>query len=98
MTLRHRWEQRYSSTVSLTFALNEVCGQRYVPSAVPSGKKTPVTHCTRGCVGLEANLEGCGKSQPEFETLTVHPVANRYTDCVILAATKRLMSHTIAYQ
>jgi len=66
MTLRYRGEQSYSCTVSLTLALEEVsvCGPRYVPFALPSGNKTPVIHCTRGCVVLEASLEGCGKHHP----------------------------------
>ena len=63
-TLRHRWEQRCRSTASLTLALEEVCGQRYVLAALLSGKKTPVTNCTRVCVGVEASLEGCGKPHP----------------------------------
>jgi len=32
------WEERYSSTLSLTSALDGVCGQRYALAALPPGK------------------------------------------------------------
>jgi hypothetical protein len=49
----------------------------------------PGTHCVRGCVSLEAGLDGCGKSHcpPEFDPWTVQPVASRYTDDTIPART-----------
>lgn len=39
-------------------------GWRHAPTILPSEKKTPETHCTRGCVGPEARLDGSGKSRP----------------------------------
>jgi hypothetical protein len=41
---------RYSSTLSLTTALNGVGGQRHASAALPPGKR-PDTHCTRGWLG-----------------------------------------------
>jgi hypothetical protein len=40
-------ERRYSSTLSLTSALDGVGGQRHAPAALPPGKR-PGTHCTCG--------------------------------------------------
>ena len=42
-------EQRYSSTLSLTSALDRVRGQCHVPAAVPLGKRYSI-HCTGGWV------------------------------------------------
>ena len=51
-------------------------------------RERPGTHCTRGWVGSRAGLDGCGKSRPPpgFDPRTVQPVASRYTDCAIPAA------------
>ena len=51
----------YSSTLSLTSALDGVGGQRHAPAALPPGKR-PGTHCIGGLVGPRAGLDGCGKS------------------------------------
>jgi hypothetical protein len=49
-------------------------------------------------VGFRAALDGCGKSRPAFDTRTVQPVANRYTDCVIPAYTHtHTHTHTHIY-
>ena len=53
----------YSSTLSLTSALDGVGGQRHAPAALPPGKR-PGTHCIGGLVGPRAGLDGCGKSHP----------------------------------
>ena len=50
---------RYISTLSLTSAIHEVCGERHVPAALSVGKWTG-THRT-GWVGVRAFLGGCGK-------------------------------------
>jgi hypothetical protein len=42
-------EYKYSSTLSLTSALDGVYGQRHAPAAFPSGKKSDA-HCIRGWV------------------------------------------------
>jgi hypothetical protein len=51
----------YSSTLSLTSALDGVGGQRHAPAALPPGKR-PGTHCTGGWLGPRADLDECGKS------------------------------------
>ena len=72
---------RYSSTLSLTSALDGVGGQRHAPAALPPGKRLG-TPCTGGWVGRKAGLGGCGISHPPpgFDPRTVQPVASRYTD------------------
>jgi hypothetical protein len=55
--------QRYSSTLSLTSALDGVGSQRHAPAALPPGKG-PSTHCTGGWVGPRAGLVGYEKSRP----------------------------------
>ena len=79
-------EQKYSSTLSLTSALNAVGGQRYAPAALPPGNR-PGTHCTGGWVDPRAGLDGCGKSRPHRDSIprTVQPLASRYTDYAIPA-------------
>ena len=71
----------YSSTLSLTAALDVVGGQRHAPTALPPEKR-PGTHSIGGWMGPRAGLEGVGKISPPagFDPRTVHPVASRYTD------------------
>ena len=56
-------EYKYSSTLSLTSALDGMGGQRHAPSNLPPGKRTG-THFIRGWVGPRDGLDGCGKSDP----------------------------------
>jgi hypothetical protein len=56
-------EWKYSSTLSLTSALDGVGGQLHAPASLPPGKR-PGTHFVGGWVGIRAGLEGCGKSRP----------------------------------
>jgi len=60
-------QYRYSSTISLTSALDGVGGQRHVPAALPPGKTW--SHCVGGWVGPRAGLDGYGKSRhpPGFD-------------------------------
>jgi len=51
-------EYRYSSTLSLTSALDEVGGQRHGPAAYP--RERPGTYCIGGWVGRRAGLDSCG--------------------------------------
>jgi hypothetical protein len=76
-------EKRYSSTLSLTSALDGVGGQRHALATY--SRERPRTHCTGGLVGPRAGLEGLGKSRhpPGFDPRTVQPVAIRYTDCAV---------------
>jgi hypothetical protein len=60
-------EQRYSSTLSLTSALDGVGGQRHVLAALP--RERPGTHCMGGWVGPRASLDGCGKSHPHRDSI-----------------------------
>jgi hypothetical protein len=60
-------EQRYSSTLSLTSALDGGSGQHHAPVALPPRKRTG-THCIGGWVGPRAGLDGCGKSRPDRDS------------------------------
>jgi hypothetical protein len=62
-------EKRYSSTLSLTSALDVVGGQRHDSAALPMGKR-PGTHCTGAWVVLTAGLDGCGKSRPHRDSIS----------------------------
>jgi len=55
--------KQYSSTLSLTSALDGVGGQGHVPATLPPGKRAG-THFEGGWVGPMAGLDGCGKSRP----------------------------------
>ena len=61
-------ESRYSSTLSLTLALDGVGGQRHAPAALPR-RKRPGTPCIEGWVGPRAGLNGCGKSRPQRDSI-----------------------------
>jgi hypothetical protein len=69
----------YSSTLSLTSALDGVGGQRHAPAALPMER--PSTHLTGGWMGPRAGLDGYGKSRPSpgFDTRAAQPVASPYT-------------------
>jgi hypothetical protein len=45
-----------------------VGGQRHAAAALLSAKRA-VTHCTGGCVGPMAVLEGCEKSRPHRNSI-----------------------------
>jgi hypothetical protein len=76
----------YSSTLSLTSALDGVRGQRLVPAALPPAKWAGV-HCTGGRVGPRAGMDGCWKSRPHLDTNPgpSKPVASSYTDYAVQA-------------
>ena len=57
----------YSSTLSLTSALDWVGGQRHAPAALPPGKR-PGTHCIGGWVGLRAGMDGYGNARPHRDS------------------------------
>jgi hypothetical protein len=56
MVTEVKGEERFNSTLSLTPALDEVCGQRHAPAALIP--KRPGTHCRGGWVGPRAVLDG----------------------------------------
>ena len=72
-----------------------VGGQRYVPAALPPGKR-PGTHYIGGWEGSRTGLYWCGKSHPppEFDPQTVQLVASRYIDCAIPVHIVRGMEST----
>ena len=75
-------EQNYSSTLSLTQALDGCGWSTPRPSSFTPRAKKPDTHSTGGWVFPRAGLDRYGKSRPTlgFDPRTVQPVASRYTD------------------
>jgi hypothetical protein len=73
-------EQIYSSTFSLTSALQWVGGQSHAPANLHPVVR-PGTHRTGVWVGPRAGLGVCGKSRPPpgFDHQTVYPGASLYT-------------------
>ena len=62
-------EYRYSSTLSLTSALDGVGGQPLrFGRFTPRGKR-PGTHCIGGWLGSRAGLDGCGKYLPHRDSI-----------------------------
>jgi hypothetical protein len=58
----------YNSTPPLASALDEVGGQRHVPTALPPGKD-PVTIVQEVGWASRAGLDGCGKSRPHRDSI-----------------------------
>jgi hypothetical protein len=61
-------EERYSSTLSLTSALDGMVGQRHALAALLPGKR-PGTYFIGGWVDARAGLDSCGKSRPHRESI-----------------------------
>jgi hypothetical protein len=77
-------EQSYSSTLSLTSALDGVGGQRHAPAALPPGKtRYPLYRRLRVPQSRSGRVRKISPP-PEFDPRTVQSVASRYTDCAIL--------------
>jgi hypothetical protein len=78
-------EERYSSTLSLTSALDGVGGQRYAPPTLSPGKtRYPLYRRVGGLQGRSGQVRKI--SPPKgFDPRTVQPVASRYTDWAIPA-------------
>jgi hypothetical protein len=72
----------YSSTISLTSALDERGWSTPSPGSFSPPGKTRYTFIV-AWVGHRAGPDDCGKSRPPtgFDPRTVQPVASRYTDC-----------------
>jgi len=82
----------YSSTLSLTSALDGVGGQRQAPAALPPGQtRYPLYKTLGGTHGRSGRLR---KIPPTlgFDPRTVQPEASRYTDCAIPS-----LSYTIVF-
>jgi len=83
-------EQRYSSTLSLTSALDVVGGQRHAPAALPPGKtRYSMNRRLGGPQGRSEHVRKISPS-PRFDPRTV---ASRYTDYTIPAPPKNSGTH-----
>jgi hypothetical protein len=79
-------EYRYSSTLSLTSALDG--GGWSTPRlSCFTPRERPCVCCLGAWVGPRVGLDGCGKScpPPGFNTQSIQPVVIRYTDWAIAA-------------
>jgi hypothetical protein len=85
-TKAQRGGKRYSSTLSLTSAVNEVGGQRHAPATLPPGER-PGTHCVGGVGGPQGRSGRIQKilPPPAFDPQTVQLLASRYTDWAVPA-------------
>ena len=72
-------EKRYSSTRSLTSALDGVDGQRHAPAALPPGKTQFPLYRRLGWPQSESGQVWKISPPPGFDPRTVQPVASRYT-------------------
>ena len=73
-------EQRYSSALSLTSALDGVCGQRHAPAALsPVKTRYPLYWRLGGPQGRSGQVRKI-LPPPGFDPRTVQPVTSRYTD------------------
>jgi hypothetical protein len=76
---------KYSSTLSLTSALDGVGGQHHTPTALPLGRtRYPLYRRLGGPQSRCGQVRKISPS-PGFDPRTVQPVASRYTDCAIPA-------------
>jgi len=73
-TIAQRGKKIYSSTLSLTSALDGVGGQHHAPAAVL--QERPGSHYVGSWVDLRSGLDRCGKSRPPpgFSSRTIQPV------------------------
>jgi hypothetical protein len=73
-------EERYSSTLSLTSALDGVGGQRHVPAVLRPGKtRCPLYRRLGRFQGRSGRVRKIPPT-PGFDSLTVQLVASRYND------------------
>ena len=73
-------EYRYSSTLSVTSALDGVGDQRQTPAALPPGKtRYPLYGRLGGPQGRSGQVRKISHP-PVFDPRTVQPVASRYSD------------------
>jgi hypothetical protein len=81
----HGGEYTYSSTLSLTSALDVVGGQCHAPAFLPPGMTLYPLY--RGLGGPKSRSGRVRKISlpPEFDPETVQSVTNSYTDCPIPA-------------
>jgi len=67
--------------ISLTSALEEVGGQCHAPAALLPSKR-PGTHYIGGWMGPRANLDGCGKSLHDWDSIP-RPSNRDLTKCFL---------------
>jgi len=71
----------YSSTLSLTSALDGIGGQRHAPAALTRGKtRYPLYRRLGGSQGRSGQVRKISTPPLGFDPRTDHPVASRYTD------------------
>ena len=75
----------YSSTLSLTWALDGVGGRRHAPGALPPEKTRYPLHTRLGRPQGRSGRVRKISPPPGFYPRTVEPVVSRYTDCAIPA-------------
>jgi hypothetical protein len=70
----------YNSTLSLTWAVDGVGGQRHAPAALPPGEtRYPLYRSLGEHQGWSGRVRKISPT-PEFDPRTIQPVASRYTD------------------
>ena len=88
-------EYRYSSTLSLTSALDGVGGQRHASAALTPGKtRYPSYRTLGGPQGLSGRVRKISPP-PGYDPRTVQPVTSRYTDCAIPVLLLNTQTNTI---
>jgi hypothetical protein len=80
-------EYRYSSTLSLTSALDGVGGQRHAPAALPPGKTRDPLYRRLGGAQSRSGWVQKISSPPGFDPRTVQAVESHFTDRAIPAST-----------
>ena len=74
------WEKIYSSTPSLTSAIDGVVGQRHAPAALPPGKtRYQLYKMLGGPQGRSGRVRKISPP-PGFDFRTVQPIVSHYTD------------------
>jgi hypothetical protein len=94
--VRNIWHPpEYSSTLSLTSALDGVGGQRHAPAASAPGKaRHPLYRRLGGPQGRSGRVRKISPP-PGFDPRIVQPVTSRYTDWAIPARTHITLNDTI---
>jgi hypothetical protein len=78
-------EWSYSSTLSLTSALDREGDQRHSPATLPPGMNRYPLYGSLGGPHDWSDERGKSLPQPRFDPRNVQPNASRYTDWAILA-------------
>ena len=84
--------QKFSSTFSLTLALDRMGGQRHVQVDLTPGRRL-VTLCTVGWMGPRTGLDVCGKSSPYRNSIPGPSSPQRFAVQTTLSRAPRRNSH-----